>query len=314
MTGSPGLTTARVVQVIQDLERTQPPGEDGTSAYVGDGVLWCGLCGGSVQTGELLFGRSHHAPLDPRSEYYHCASSGCGQVAPVTTVHRELQAFTRQRLSETAFTATWSARRLAELDPQIAEARAVLAWCRDPRRRSQLRKPIERKPIGLGHLTWGDPYPDAVSSSLFSFAHQLMELIIERAEIAGSSEHGRPLQELETAYLNYAIAMAGTGMSLVPRRKVQRALGGRRQLARLEAVLDELRTRFWDLLEETQWRFTEPSRLPHKRAAEQDWAQSPIAQGPQRRALLRMAVGEDRLEIVPASGDGPRVRAIARGG
>ncbi len=301
MTRDAGLTVDQIVKALYRMRRR----ETGEFVYLGDGILECALCNARL-TGATAEGWYP----DPRRASYSC--TGCQQVsALVTVVHREVQSLTRQRLSDSSVIARWRAQRLSTLDARITQARTVLAWGRDEQRCAQL----GRKLAPLGRVTPRRAAVDAGLSDLDGVAGKLFTLVTERAALSGApkSNDARHITELKQARWNF-IELNLPLLELqrrMPPRQLIRAFGGRKKYAAYQAELHRLRLPFWDLLDQTNWYNPEPARLPAQdEALMQDWSQSPAYGPSQRRELLLLALGGDRLAVGPATKKGKRVRVI----
>ncbi|MFI7455448.1 hypothetical protein ACIBQX_48875 [Nonomuraea sp. NPDC049714] len=299
MTADLELTARQAAKALRDWTWRQPEtkagGRGGT--HIGVGVLRCALCGGTLVGSDMATGWYASIAL------YSCADSDCEQTGvPVTEVDGELETFTRKRLAEPAVVARWRAAYLAELDDRIAEARPVLPWCRDQRRRRQLSR----------RLALFDGSARCVSSSmgnLFFFGAELADVVYERVRTAGESKQGRSIRELTQAAAEWRTLWRD--IHGVARRDVRRVLG-RRHLKEIYDEWDRLQERLWDLLNETDWQYPYPARLPlQDRAMDQKWSQSPGVMARQRRSLLAYALGDDQLVVAATKAAGSRVRVDA---
>ncbi|RVX43336.1 hypothetical protein EDD27_6017 [Nonomuraea polychroma] len=299
MTADLELTAREAAKSLRNWRKSNTEADTRGVAHVGEGVLRCALCGTTLVVAQEDKG------WYAASFSYSCADPGCGQGAlPVAEVDRELEEFTRRRLKEPAVVAAWRATRLAELDEQIADARPILPWCWDQRRRRQLSR-------RLAPSEWlFTPYTCTSGSRhyLYFFGTELTDLIVERARTVAEPQRGRSVGELVQAEREWTYLWLD--IHRLKRRQVRRMLG-RRALQEIDDDWEQRQTRLWDLLKETDWQYSGPARQPlEDRAMDQEWSQSPGVMARQRRSLLAYALGDNQLVLSATVDAGSRVRVV----
>ncbi|MFI7131567.1 hypothetical protein ACIBQ1_38235 [Nonomuraea sp. NPDC050153] len=312
MTANSGLTINDAISTMRnfrpDTLRKEVAPESGIlnepgASYIGEGLLRCARCEGPVVVGWQDEG------WYARSSFYCCPTPDCSRAsASIPEVDAELESLTRQYLAEPTVAEAWRAEHLAKLDHWIKLGRTVLPWCCDQRLRRELSRRLAK---------WQRMYVDEPKELLFWFGTTLAGLIVDRVIVAGNSMQGRPLAELHNANKQWFASYRSLGS--LSRRELRRAVGGRGELKKIDDEWERLQNRVLDLVQETDWFYSGPPRLPtEQNIMDEPWSQSPGAMGRKRRALMMWALGargsavrlvvaldgapQKRVEVVPAGG------------
>ncbi|MEU8804132.1 hypothetical protein [Spirillospora sp. NPDC048819] len=262
---------------------------------VGNGLIHCAHCGHVL-----------HATLPRQSGYgygamyYQCADDDCGLVVWVCTelVDRELQKFTRRRLSDPSPSAGWQLARLTLIDAELTKARELWAWYADPQHRRQVARAFAwwRAPHMLPSMLIGYTPLGEVRERLYNLGNELAGQVVAlagRPVRAAGRTRVDALREARTAYTSAMSASMLLRPSLAAARR-----------------LEEAQDRFWDLLVGTQWRDLGPTEaLVDDKALTADWT-TEHGMLLRRRELVRLAVGTDRVVVHGSAGTTPRIEVV----
>ncbi|GAA2701507.1 hypothetical protein [Nonomuraea recticatena] len=263
---------------------------------VGDRLVHCAHCGCSLRAMQPPQSGYSHTAM-----YYECVGDDCRQVvwARAELVDRELQEFTRHRLSDPSPGAGWQRARFALIDAELAEARELWAWYADPQHRRQLARAFAwwRAPRMLPLMLFGHESLWWVRSGLQQLGDELAGQVVRLAERPVQATGRTLLSVLREARTAYKSAHSAWLMKDWPSPAARRRL-------------EESQDRFWNLLLGTQWRDLGPAEPPvDDRALTRDWTQE-HGMLSRRRELLRLAIDTDRLVLYGLPGTAPRIEAV----
>ncbi|XVV05341.1 hypothetical protein ACQPW3_08095 [Actinosynnema sp. CA-248983] len=273
------------------------------TAIQGGHLLTCGECGGDVHPQTIDLGVFAAPPalhlidltMSRAKEFYVCGA--CGKRTPAYVVLRELRALALWKYGDAAWRAQWYPTVFREAESEIAEARAVYAWCGDGHHRvlvEQAMRGVHNRDLG-----W----------YLYRLGERAVEFVGRRALLAPLLGHmPRPdapqLSELRDTAHRFGQLYLDT------RRRPKRLPWSR---SRTDRNIAELQDRLWQLLAEPDWRGADPRALWEYAVLAEDWETSPGWAERSRWSLVATAVEGHALILDRDHAGEPRIRLVPLG-